>query len=176
MPNAIDQRCARVFASVLLERIDRAHRGQRVDLEVRTIGAPRYAEMRYLRQVIPEFFGASRLCRGHTDPDGTGVAEIDAGEILANIGHDYAGRLCGWVQEGESDCVLAEQPSGERLQPLLRGSWVQGSCRGGQEAGHGPRTLPNTQQKDCLLADRGRRCVKHRDDLERVVRWRHIPT
>src|SRR5712692_6630130 len=145
MPNAIYQRCARVLASVLLERINRAHRGQRVDLEVRTIGAPRYSEMRYLCQVIPDFFGGSWLGGGHADPDGTGVAQVDAGEILANIGHDHAGRLCGWVQEGETDCVLAEHPGGERLQPLLRGRWVQGSCRGGQEAGHGPRTLPNTQ-------------------------------
>ena len=95
MPNAIDQRCARVLASVLLERIDRGHRGPRVDLEVRTIGAPRYSEMRYLRQVIPDFFGGSRLGGGHADPDGTGVAQVDAGEILANIGHDQTGRRCG---------------------------------------------------------------------------------
>src|SRR5712692_2432871 len=141
MPNAIDQRCARVLASELLERIDRAHRGLRVDLEVRTIGAPRYSEMRYLRQVIPDLFGAPRLGGGHAHPGGSGSAEVGAGEILANISHDYAGRLCGWIQEGESDCVLAEHPSGERLQPLLRASWVQGSCRGGQEAGHSPRTL-----------------------------------
>src|SRR5216684_4641985 len=176
MPNAIDQRCARVFASVLLERIDRAHRGQRVDREVRTIGAPRYSEMRYLRQVIPDFFRGSRLGGGHADSDGTGVAQVDAGEILRNIGHDDARRLCGWVQEGETDCVLAEHPSGERLQPFLRGSWVQGSCRGGQEAGNGPRTLPNTQQQDRLLADRGGRRVEHRDDLEPGVRWRYIAT
>src|SRR6202171_4805909 len=138
MPNAIDQRCARVLASVLLERIDRAHRGLRVDREVRTIDAPCYSEMRYLRQVIPDFFGGSRLDGGHADPDGTGVAQVDAGKILGNIGHDHARGLCGWVQEGETDYVLTEHPRGEGLQPLLRRSWVQGSCRGGQGAGHGP--------------------------------------
>src|SRR5260370_16941954 len=93
MPNAIDQRCARVLASVLLERIDRANRRLRVDLEVRTIGAPCYSEMRYLRQVIPDFFGGSRFDGGHADPDRTRLPQFDAAHILANIPHHHPPRL-----------------------------------------------------------------------------------
>lgn len=58
---AIHQRRPWVLASGLLEGIGAGHRGERIDHEVRHVSAASHAQVRYLRQIIPDLRPATQV-------------------------------------------------------------------------------------------------------------------
>ncbi len=166
MPEAVDERGARILDAVLLHLVRRRDRRRVVDDEVHAVAASRDAEMRELREEVDVAVAVGPQVAGVVAvADRAWIAQVQAGEIGREVCDDHARRRLMRVEEAHAN-ELPLAVAGRQWMELGMGLVEVERERVRPRGYVGPRPLGDAQQEDDLIVHHGGRGVEHGDDLE----------
>src|ERR1035437_7172659 len=174
VPDAVDEGCPGILATVFLESIQRDHRRRVLNLEMDAVPAARHAQMRHLSEKVADVIGTgAESAAAIAVSNGAWIAEIESGETAGQEDLDDRRGRAFRVEECDADDILRRVPRWEKRELELRAREVEAErARRGSRAEERPFT--DAQQEHDLVVDARSRGVEDRHDLEARQRWGHI--